>query len=71
MSVQSRKLARAKRKLQDAEKKHKSAERSVLSWRRKVADLTFEQRSVAQVLLWSETPQPSSDPVTPAEIAHL
>ena len=71
MSVQSRKLARAKRKLQDAEKKLKRAERGVLSWRRKVADLSFEQRSVAQVLLWSETPQPSSDPVTPAEIAHL
>ena len=71
MSVQSRKLARVKRKLQDAEQKLKSAERSVLSWRRKVADLTFEERSVAQVLLWSETAQPSNDPETPAEITHL
>ena len=71
MSVKSRKLARAKRKLQDAEKKLKRAERSVLTWRRKVADLSFEQRSIAQVLLWSETAQPSNDPVTSAEIAHL
>jgi hypothetical protein len=56
MSVQSRKLARAKRKLQDAEKKLKRAERSVLSWRRRVADLTFEQRSVEQAVLWSDKP---------------
>ncbi len=56
MSVQSRKLARAKRKLQDAEKKLKRAERSVLSWRRRVADLTFEQRSVEQTVLWSDKP---------------
>ena len=56
MSVQSRKLTRAKRKLQDAEKKLKRAERSVLSWRRKVADLTFERRSVEQTVLWSDKP---------------
>jgi hypothetical protein len=71
MSVQSRKLARAKRKLQDAEKKLKSAERSVLSWRRKVADLSFEQRSIAQVLLWSTTLQPSNNPETTTDIQHM
>jgi hypothetical protein len=42
--------------LQDAEKKLKRAERSVLSWRRKVADLTFERRSVEQTVLWSDKP---------------
>jgi hypothetical protein len=42
--------------LQDAEKKLKRAERSVLSWRRRVADLTFEQRSVEQAVLWSDKP---------------
>jgi hypothetical protein len=71
MSVQSRKLARAKRKLQDAEKKLKRAERSVLSWRRKVADLSFEQKSIAQVLLWSETLQPSNNPETSTDIQHM
>jgi len=67
MSVQSVSSPEQSGSCQDAEKKLKSAERSVLSW---VAsrDLTFEQRSVAQVLLWSETPQPSNDPVTPAEL---
>jgi hypothetical protein len=39
-------------------------------WRRKVADLSFEQRSIAQVLLWSDTPQPSTDQVTLADIPH-
>ena len=71
MSVQSRKLARAKRKLQDAEKKLKRAERSVLSWRRKVADLSFEQRSIAQALLWSATLQPSNNPETTTDIQHM
>ena len=56
MSVQSRKLARAKRKLQDAEKKLLRTERSVLSWRRRVADLTFEHQSVEQTVLWSDKP---------------
>jgi len=59
MSVQSRKLARATRKLQDAEKKLKRAERNVLSWRRKVGDLSFEQRSVEQIVLWSDKPADS------------
>ena len=71
MSVQSRKLARAKRKLQDAEKKLKRAERSVLSWRRKVADLSFEQRSIAKVLLWSTTLEPSNNPETTTDIQHM
>ena len=71
MSVQSRKLARAKRKLLDAEKQLKRAERSVLSWRRKVADLSFEQRSIAHVLLWSTTLQPSNNPETTTDIQHM
>lgn len=54
MSVQSRKLARAKRKLQDAEKQLRRAERSVINWRRRVADLTFEHQSVEQAVLWAD-----------------
>jgi hypothetical protein len=51
---QSRKLHCAKRKLQAAELKLKRAERGVVLWRRKVADLTFEQRCIVQPPLWRE-----------------
>ena len=54
MSVQSQKLARAQRKLREAETRLKRAERIVLSWRRKGADLTYEQKCVTQDPLWSE-----------------
>jgi hypothetical protein len=50
----SRKLRRAKRKLAEAELKLKRAERGVAQWRRKVADLTFEQKCVEQPPLWRE-----------------
>ena len=54
MSAQSQKLARAQRKLREAETKLKRVERSVLNWRRKVADLAYEKKCVTQDPLWSE-----------------
>jgi predicted dithiol-disulfide oxidoreductase (DUF899 family) len=54
MLTPTQKLARARRKLRDAEKKLAHIERTVTHWRRKVADLSFEQRCVNQAPLWSE-----------------
>jgi hypothetical protein len=51
---QSRKLRRAKRMLEKAERDLKAAERRLANWRRKVADLTFEQKCVEQPPLWRE-----------------
>jgi hypothetical protein len=51
---QSRKLRHAKRKLKEAELKLTRAERGVALWRRKVADLTFEQKCIEQPPLWRE-----------------
>ncbi len=58
----SKRLARSEKKLKEAERVLKRAERSVALWRRKVADLAFEQKCIVQAPLWSEhAPHPNKN----------
>jgi hypothetical protein len=58
---QRRRLSQARSKVKEFEAKLRRAELRVAFWRRRVADLQFEQRAVYQPPLWPVTERAGTD----------